>query len=176
MNKKEKKEKTITRSFRVGESAFKALEEDAVRRNISLNTLVNQLFLAHANWGRYYDRVGSVKIARSTFIRLLEAASDEAAIEAGRLSGLEIPRTVIMAKHGVLSLSTVLDYIRSATMYGGIAEYSEVETQGRLVITIMHNMGRKGSLFLSGFSESIFQSIDHHPKIRSVENAILIEI
>jgi hypothetical protein len=170
-----KKEKTVTRSFRVSETAFKALEEDAARRNISLNTLVNQLFLAHTNWGRYYDRVGSIKIARSTFARLLEAASDDAAIEAGRLSGLEIPRTVIIAKHGVLSKSTVLDYIRSATRYGGIAEYSEVETQGRLVITIMHNMGRKTSLFLRGFCESIFQLIDHHPKISSTDNAVLIE-
>jgi len=171
-----KKEKTITRSFRVSESAFKALEEDAARRNVSLNTLVNQLFLAYANWGRYYDRIGSIQVARSTFVRLLDAASDKVVIEVGRRSGLDVPRAVIAAKRGVLSLDTVLDYLRSATSYGGYAEYSEVETQGKTVITIMHNLGRKGSLFLKSFLESLFGAIDHKPKIGLTDHSVLVEV
>jgi hypothetical protein len=169
-----KKEKTVTRSFRVSEFAFKALEEDAARRNVSLNTLVNQLFLAYANWGRFIDKIGVFTLSRATFSRLLDASSDEAVIEAARLS--DTPRAIMLAKHGALSLTTVLDYIRAAAAYGGYAEYNEVENQGKLVITIMHSLGRKGSIYLSRIMESLFANIDRHPKISSSEHSVLIEV
>ena len=44
-----KSKKTVTRSFRINEESFMALEEDALRHNVSLNTLVDQLFEAHAS-------------------------------------------------------------------------------------------------------------------------------
>ena len=170
-----KKENSVTRSFRVSETAFKALEEDAARRNVSVNTLVNQLLLAYANWGRFFAKIGAVQIPKEAFSRLLDASSDEAVIEAARLSGLDTPRAIMLAKHGELSLTTVLDYVRAAAAYGGYAEYNEVEKQGKLVITIMHNLGRKGSIYLSSMLESIFGTIDRHPKITSSEHSILIE-
>ena len=40
---KKQDKKTITRSFRINEKSFKALEEDALYHNVSLNTLVDQL-------------------------------------------------------------------------------------------------------------------------------------
>ena len=43
---------SVTRSFRINESAFLAFEEEAKKRNISLNTLVNQLFMSYANFDR----------------------------------------------------------------------------------------------------------------------------
>jgi hypothetical protein len=53
-------EKTVTKSFRISESAFLALEEEAKKRNISVNTLVNQLFMCYANFDRYLERHGSI--------------------------------------------------------------------------------------------------------------------
>jgi len=171
-----KKGKSVTRSFRVSETAFKALEEDAARRNVSVNTLVNQLLLAYANWGRFFDKIGAVRIPKEAFSRLLDASSDEAVIEAARLSGLDTPRAIMLAKHGTLSLTTVLDFIRAGAAYGGYAEYSEVENQGKLVVTLMHNMGRKASIYFGSLLESIFANIDRHPKISSSEHSVLIEI
>jgi len=49
-------EKTVTKSFRISESAFLVIEEEAKKRNISVNTLVNQLFLCYASFDRYLER------------------------------------------------------------------------------------------------------------------------
>jgi len=171
-----KKEKTVTRSFRISEPAFKALEEDAERRNTSVNTLLNQLLLAYTNWGRFIDRVGALRTSKAAFSLLLNAASDEAIIEAARVSGPDTPKSIILSKHGTLSLSTVLDYVRSATMYGGFAEYSEVESEGKMVITLMHDLGRKGSVFISSILESIFGMINVHPKMSASEHSVIVEI
>lgn len=171
-----KKEKTATRSFRVSESAFKALEEDAARRNTSVNTLVNQILVAYTNWDRFLERVGAIRTSKSAFSLLLNASSDEAIIEAARVSGPDTPKSIILAKHGVLSTNTILDYVRSATMYGGFAEYSEVETQGKMTITLTHDLGRKGSIFMSGILESLFGMMDIHPKMSSSEHSVVLEI
>jgi hypothetical protein len=171
-----KKEKTVTRSFRISESALQALEEDARSRNISLNTLVNQLLLAYTNWGRFIDRVGPIRTTKSAFNLILNAASDEAILEAARFSGPDTPKSIILSKHGVLSVKTVLDYVRSATMYGGYAQYSEIESQGKTVITLMHDLGRKGSVFISSVLESILGMVDIHYVLSSSEHSVIIEI
>ena len=80
------------------------------------------------------------------------------------------------AKYGVVSITTVLDYIRLAVVYGGYAEYSQVESQGKRTITLMHNMGQKWSLLLCHYLESLFELIDLHPKITSSENFVTFEV
>jgi hypothetical protein len=132
--------------------------------------------VAYTNWGRFLDRVGAIRTSKPAFSLLLNAASDEAIIEAARVSGPDTPKSIILSKHGVLSINTILDYVRNATMYGGFAEYSEVESQGKTTITLTHDLGRKGSIFMRSVLESIFGMINIHPKMSSSEHSIIMEI
>jgi len=68
-------EKTVTRSFRINESAFLALEEEAKKRNTSLNTLVNQLFLSYANFDQYFQRLGMLKISKFQHFRIRKSSN-----------------------------------------------------------------------------------------------------
>jgi len=77
-------EKTVTRSFRINESAFLALEEEAKKRNISLNAVVNQLILSYANFDRYFQRLGMLKMSKVTFRKILKAAADKEIVELAR--------------------------------------------------------------------------------------------
>ena len=103
----------------------------------------------------------------------MDAASDEAVIEAAwpLRTGHSEERSC-SRRRGTLSLTTVLDFIRGGAAYGGYAEYSEVENQGKLVITIMHNMGRKASILFGSLLEAIFANIDRHPKISLSEHSV----
>ncbi|HUK29443.1 MAG TPA: hypothetical protein VLV31_13545 [Candidatus Acidoferrales bacterium] len=171
-----KREKTVTRSFRISESAFKALEEDASQRNISVNTLVNQLLLAHTNIGRFLDKFGTIRMTRPSFSKLLNVCTDTSIIEVARSVASDAPKTIILAKYGVISLRTVLDYIRSMNAYAGWGDYGEVESQGKLIITQTHNLGRKGTLFISNYLESVFGLADVHPKTSLSEHSLIFEI
>ena len=164
------------RSFRISDSAFKALEEDAGKRNISVNTLMNQLVLAHTNLGRFLDRFGTIRMARTSFACLLNTCSDESIVQAAQAIAPDTPKTIILAKHGALSLRSVLDYIRIMSAYGGWGEYSELESQGKLIITQTHDLGRKGSLFISNVLESVFRLANIQPKVSLSEHAVIFEI
>ena len=171
-----KKEKTVTRSFRISESVFKGLEQDASNRRISVNTLVNQLFVRHVDFDRFFDQVGAIRLSRPTLSRILNACPDDAISEVARLSGKDTPKAIIHSKYGVFSLTTVLDYIRIMIVNGGYAEYNEVESQGKRTITLIHNMGQKWSILMRHYFESLFELVGHQSKITSSENSVTIEI
>ena len=114
--------KSVIRSFRVDQSALEIIEKDAQEKNISVNTLVNQLILAYVNLDRYLDQFPMIKIASEGFGLLLDGASDEYAKEAARRLALNLVQSQIMSRRGDLSLSTILEHFRT------VSEYSKVFT------------------------------------------------
>lgn len=170
--------KTVTRSFRIDQSALDSLQEDARRKKISVNTLVNQLLLAHRDFDRYYERMGLIKIASATFNIILDAAPEEHVIEAGRAAAVDAPRAIIIAKYGVLSLQTILDFLRMMSEYANLFEYNQVDSDGgrKKIITLMHKLGVNGSLFLTHFVKTIFASINIETKISSSGHSVMVEV
>jgi hypothetical protein len=171
-------DKTVTRSFRIGQEAFDALKEDAQRKKITVNTLVNQLFLEHKDFDVYFERMGVIKISAAAFSLLLGAASEERIAEVGRQVGLDVPKAIIIAKEGALSLQSVLNFLRMMSQYANLFEYNEVISHDRRskIITLMHNLGRNGSHFLVNYVKAIFESINLEPKISSSEHSVVVEL
>lgn len=170
-------EKTVTRSFRINESAFLALEEEAKKRNISLNTLVNQLFLSYANFDRYFQRLGMLKMSKVTFRKILKAAPDNEVVELASEVAQNSSRIIILARYGALSLTSVLDYLNNLADYAYFVERSEVVSPaGKRVITLIHSYGEKGSIFVKAYAKALFEQINMEPKLSSTENSVTIEV
>lgn len=168
--------KTATASFRLDESALKTLQEDARKQNVSVNTMFNQLLLTYANYDRPMKRFHMLKLPASSFVHLLEAATDEAIIEAGNSAGKDVPKTYIRAKWGELTVESALDYLRTTADYTNLFEYSEVVRGGRINVTLTHDFGAKGSLFLQRYVEAIFEPLRKPPKFLQDENAVSFEL
>lgn len=169
-------EKTVTRTFRISERAFNALNEDAKRRNVSVNTLANQVLLSYADFDRFIRKLHMIKIPRPTFRRVLDAAHDDAIIEAGQLAGDDVPKFLILAKDGVLSLQSVLAYLKNLADYGNFFEYADTLQDGKRTVTLAHELGPKGTLFLAHYVQTIFESIGVHPTFTLGDNSIIIEL
>lgn len=170
-------DKTVTRSFRIDENAFIALQEEAKRRNISLNTLVNQLFLSYANFDRYYERMGFVKMSKVTFTKILQITPEKELVELAREVAQNSSRVIILARYGTLLLTSVLNYLDNLADYAYYVERSEVHSPGgKRVITLMHSYGEKGSIFVEAFAKALFELIDMKPKLTSTKNSVTIEL
>ena len=170
-------EKTVTRSFRISESAFLALEEVARKRNISLNTLVNQVFLSFANFDRYFQKFGMLKISKVAYKRTLKAVPDEEIVEAAKEVAQNSGRVVLLTRYGTLSLAGVLEYLKSLADYAYWFEYNEVlSPERKRVITLTHSLGQKFSLFMIAYSKSLFEQIPLSTKLTSTEDSITITI
>ena len=124
-----------------------------------MNTLINQLILTYANYDRPMKRFHMVKVAGSTFRHILQAAKNETIIEAGRLAGSDGPKASILAKSGELTPENALSYLKTMGNYSALFEYSEMIHGGKVSVTLTHDFGPKGSLFLQEYVRSIFEPI-----------------
>jgi hypothetical protein len=170
------KAKTATASFRLDEGALNALQEDARKQNVSVNTLLNQLVLTYANYDRPMKRFHMVKLPASTFKHLLEAATNETVSAAGSATGEDVPKTYIRAKWGDLTAENALNYLKITADHTNLFEYSEVTRGGKINVTLSHDFGAKGSLFLQRYVQAIFEPLGNQLKFLPDENAVAFEI
>jgi hypothetical protein len=170
------KPKTATASFRLDESALAAIQEDAKKQSVSVNTLLNQLVLTYANYDRPMKRFHMIKLPASTFRHLLEAATNETVAEAGRSTGKDVPKTYIVSKWGELTVENALNYLKTTADHTSLFEYSEVIHAGRIGVTLSHDFGAKGSLFLRRYVEAIFEPLGKPMRFMPDENAVAFEL
>ena len=95
-----RKAKTVTRSFRISEEAIAKLEEDANEQGVSLNTLVNQLFISYASFDHYVRKLHMIKLTAPTARFMVEASPEETAVQAGRYAAQDIHKIFMLAKYG----------------------------------------------------------------------------
>ncbi|MDA4123341.1 MAG: hypothetical protein OK456_09200 [Thaumarchaeota archaeon] len=170
------KEKTATISFRINEPALRALQEDAKKQNLSLNTLANQMFVSYADYDRFLQKFHMVKLSTPTLKRIINAASEETIIEAGSAAGGSVPESFILAKTGELSVPNALDYLKSMGAHANLFDYSEVTHAGKTSVTLTHDLGPKGSLFLTHYAEALFKTLGKQLKVRELPDAIAFEV
>ncbi|MDA4135404.1 MAG: hypothetical protein OK449_00215 [Thaumarchaeota archaeon] len=170
------KEKTVTISFRIAENALRALQEDAKKQNVSLNTLANQMFVAFADYDRFLQKFHMVKLSTPTLKQIINAATDDAIVEAGKNAGSSVPESFMLAKTGELSVPNALDYLKLMGAHANLFDFSEVTHAGKTSVTLTHDLGPKGSIFLTHYVEAIFSSLDKNPKVRQLSDAITFEV
>ena len=170
------KEKTVTISFRISESAFKALQSDAKKNNISLNTVANQIFTTYSEYDRFLQKFHMIKVSTPTFKHILNAATKEAIVEAGKAAGSSVPESFILAKIGEINTTRAVDYLRLMGTYANMFDYSEITGPGKNSVTLTHDLGANGSLFLANYAETLFKFAGKNVKISQYENGITIEL
>jgi hypothetical protein len=75
-----------------------------------------------------------------------------------------------------LNLSTVVDFLNLLSEFANQFEMGQVEQGGKQIITLLHNLGPKGSIFFVNYAKALFDSIDYSPKISSSAHSVVVEV
>jgi hypothetical protein len=170
------KHKSATVSLRISDLALKALQEESKKMNVSMNTLANQILLSFATYDRYLSRFGMVKVGVPTLRRIIAAGTDSEIAEAGRYAGMSLPPSFILNMRGKLTLDSVIEYLEIMGRYANMFDYSEASQGGQTTITLVHDFGEKGSLFLEKYVEGMFERLGEKIKILRYPDSITIEV
>jgi hypothetical protein len=157
------KERTSNVSLRISESAYKALQEDSKKRNVSLNTFTNQVLRTYSEYDRLLASVGIIKISRPVFAQILGGLPDNISDLVGKENFAEIAGSdpgpgLIVSTEGELSASSITKWMRRVGVYSGMFEYREIVHGGKVVVTLSHDLGPKWSLLLSEYYKALFRS------------------
>ena len=106
-----------------------------------------------------------LKISKVTFRKILRAAADKEIVELAREVAQNSSRTIILARYGTLSLTSILDYLNNLVGYAYFA-------REKRVITLIHSYGEKGSIFVKAYAKALFEMINIDLKISSTENSV----
>ncbi len=165
--------KTVAKSFRVNEKALEALQEEAKRQSISVNTLVNQLLLDYSEFGRFLQRVSALKMSRKTFGEILNSVPDDSLVKAAQTAGKSAPIALIASKHGKITVNSVLSYVHDLSAYANLFEYYEKNENERWTVTLMHELGPKWSTFLNYYIGEAFAGAGVQPKVKTSDRAVI---
>jgi uncharacterized protein (DUF1778 family) len=174
-NKSIKRKKTATISFRIDSEYDKLLRSEAEEKKVSLNTLANQIFGEHLEWQRYIERFGTIIMSKDAFKLILELLSEGKVVDLAINIATKAPKEFILFKWKDLNSDNVISFVRMFFAHCGYGQYDYVKDQSTNKFSIRHELGKKGSLFLSTYIKTVLKStlgIDSEAII--TDNSIII--
>lgn len=171
-----KPKKTVTASFRVDEESFGALQEEAKRRMVSVNTLVNQLLMVYAKHDRFLStRV--LKFPDRIFRMLLDLIPEDEIERFMSQLGKDLGKGAVNTLYGEFNLTNILRLLENNCLYGEWGAYNERQLQGgKLMVKVEHNVGKKGSIMIGAYQKALLEEAGLKPKVTMTESAVIIEI
>ncbi len=168
--------KTVPKSFRIDESALRAVEEEAASQNVSLNTLVNLILIQFAEFDRFARKINTVKLSSGSFRGLLTAVDADKVIELAKSSGSAVPQAFATAKNGKVDMQSLMDHTRYLATYAHLCEMSETVDLHGYIVTLIHDFGLNWSIFLVHYITAMFASIGVSPKLDMSDRLVTFTI
>lgn len=169
--------KTVLRTIRLPKGLDELLQKDANSKRITVGALISTILTKYSQWDRYTEKFDMITLRQETIRTILEATDNEALIIKAREIGAKIPKEFLMFWFKKTDLESYLRYLELLCNYGGFARY-ELESNGHEhIITLLHNMGEKWSLFLRYvMEEGIMGTIGSFPRFEVNKGSLVIKI
>ena len=144
-------------TFRIYNEFITKLRKEANDEDISMNTLVNQIFRNHIAWHSVASKAGFISVRR----RFVKVMIDKLSEEEVKTLALEIATTsnrdLLMILRNKVSLESAIDFMESWLRACGFAYRREANTSGKYSFIIQHDMGRKWSLYVGELYKHLFE-------------------
>lgn len=168
--------KTATITFRIDEQYEKSLRSEAEEKRISLNTLANQIFGEHVEFGQFMKKFGMIEMSKGSFKELLGVMDEKNIINLAKSIGSKEPKDFILFKWTELSPQTISEFIKMYFEHCGYGMCNMQHTETAITVSIHHEFGKKGSLFLKAFLEAIIQStLQKEGKVITTQNSVTLK-
>jgi len=147
MNDEIQKQATEGITFRIPSNSIKQLREESKKRQVSLNTLVNQILKDHLDWYTLAAQARMFHVPRSTFSRIVDNLTEEElskhAVDIAKKDFVDIG----LLLRGEFTLSSFLNILENWSRISSIPYKHEINNDVHNFI-IQHDMGRNFSFLI----------------------------
>ena len=168
--------KTSTITFRIDEKYEKKLRKEAEEKRISLNTLANQIFGDHVELDQYMKKFGMIEMSKGSFRELLNSLDEKNIINFAKSIGSKEPKDFILFKWKELSRQSISDFIKMYFEHCGYGTCDMEASDSTSIVSVHHQFGKNGSIFLKAFLEAIIQStLEKEGNVLTTENSVTLK-
>lgn len=163
-------------TFRINKKILEELRLESRQKDISLNSLANQIFKAHIEWHSRAASAGFIPIRRELIKELLDPLTNKQIDDLAHRVVKHLVGTamlVIVRKHnGNLVIELLERWIRIS----GLIYHLHAEDNDRTYV-IKHDMGRKWSYYLARlFEEAAYELKMVRPDIKIADEALYVMV
>ena len=165
MNEEEHKQITEGVTFRIPSNSIHQLRRESTKKQVSLNTLVNQILKEHLDWHIYAAEARLFHVPRSFFSRIIDKLTDEELSELAVTNAKKDFVDIGLLLKGEFTLTSFLSILENWSRISSIPYKHEVNKDIHDFI-IQHDMGRKFSILIKELYryvlEEMFKKIRFH--------------
>jgi len=172
------KSKTFT--FHLEIDTIERLTKEAEQQGLSVNVIANRALRKYVEWDVVSERFRVASTFSSLLVKLMMWVPEEHVRELGKSQWLHEWRTVATSyyrEHGIVPRIRVLELFGR---YGRMFHFEQATTGSTRMLTLLHGMGRKWSLFYEGMLETMIrESFEGEVKgfsLTSTDNQVVAEI
>ncbi len=167
--------KTVLRTIRITKELDEAVQKDAKKEGVALNSLLSTALTRHVEFERFAEDYRVISISRELFRTILDSTDDEKLEKATRELVDYLPKDIVAYRSIEPRVEDFVRGIETTFRYGRLAE-CEIKRRGdsRITISLHHDLGPKWSQtlgrFLSGIARATFNTV---PEIDTTKTSVV---
>lgn len=142
----QKKSESVT--LRLDKDVLDRLKGEANDKQISFNTLSNQIFKQHLDWHAHAAKAGFITVRKGLIVNMLENMSEQEIVEKAEYIAKKESKNFILMLRNEYNIASALEVLETWIKISGYSYRHEIRGS-ELSYIIQHDMGRKWSLYLS---------------------------
>jgi hypothetical protein len=167
-------------TFRIESNTLKNLRHEAEQKDISTNTLVNQIIKDHLNWHSNAAKAGFISIRRPFVSKVIKHLPEQEIISLAEYVAKTTNKDSILLMKNEYTIKSALDFLESWIKISGYPYRHEKTNNGQSMhsYVIQHDMGMKVSLYLASLCQFLFDELGQSKKIEfdKTENTLAFTI
>lgn len=158
-------------TFRFDSETLKSLREEAKQKDISTNTLLNQIVKEHLKWHANASNAGFIAVSRILITSLISHLSEQEIISVTEHVAKKTNKDTILLLENEYTMTAALDFIENWIKISGYKykHHKINDDQNRHMYVIQHDMGIKWSIYLASLYQFLFDEVKKDNKTRRIE-------
>ncbi|WP_316504667.1 hypothetical protein [Nitrosopumilus sp.] len=141
------KHSSTSLSCRIEQEVYDALVEDASKKGISLNSLMNNIAKHHITWKRYADEIGFVPITKRMLGKIFHNLDEDTITQLAKEIGGTVPRELLFLNYDKMSFENLMNILEiNANRFGSV---KHIIANPFHTLNIHHGINKKFSHFLA---------------------------
>ena len=105
--------KSVTMTFRIDESIMNKLRNESEQREVSLNTLVNQILKRFVEWGVFENKVGIIPMPKPIVVELFENMAEDEIIDMAKRLGKNVVKDISLFMKHEINVDSFLEWFET---------------------------------------------------------------